>query len=63
MKPYRGRQRKIRRKVFVAAVSQNNVNLFLETVDEALRNREYKDFNDDLNSKGKLSLHKSFCRK
>ena len=39
-----------------------NVNLFLERVDEALRCREYKDFNDGLNSKVKLSLYKSFCK-
>ena len=43
-------------------VEDYNVNLFLETVDEALRNREYTDFNDGLNSKVKLSLYKSFCK-
>ena len=36
--------------------------MFLETVDEALRNREYTDFNDGLNSKVKLSLYKSLCK-
>jgi len=36
--------------------------LFLERVDEALRYREYKDFNDDLKSEVKLSLYKSFCK-
>ena len=36
--------------------------MFLERVDEALRCREYKDFNDGLNSKVKLSLYKSFCK-
>ena len=40
-------------------VEDYKVNLFLETVDEALRNREYTDFNDGLN---KLSLYKSFCK-
>ena len=40
-------------------VEDYNVNLFLETVDEALRNRE---FTDGLNSKVKLSLYKSFCK-
>ena len=39
-----------------------NINLFLDTVDEALRNREYKDFNNGLNSKVKLNLYKSFCK-
>ena len=45
-------------------VEDYNVNLFLETVDEALRNREYTDFKDGLNSKVKLSLYtcKSFCK-
>ena len=36
--------------------------MFLETVDEVLRNREYKDFNDGLNSKVELSLYESFCK-
>ena len=40
-------------------VEDCNVNLFLET---ALRNREYTDFNDGLNTKVKLSLYKSFCK-
>ena len=39
--------------------STSVTNLYLETVDEALRNREYTDFNDGLN---KLSLYKSFCK-
>ena len=39
-----------------------NVNLFLKRVDEALRCREYRDFNDGLNSKVKLSLYMSFCK-
>ena len=39
-----------------------NVNLFIERVDEALRYREYKYFNDGLNSTVKLSLYKSFCK-
>ena len=71
MKPCRGRQRKTWRKVISdlllqlnieILVEDYNVNLFLETVDEALRNREYTDFNDGLNSKVKLSLYKSFCK-
>ena len=53
VKPYRGRQRKTWRKVISELLLQlnidsqaifaedYNVNLFLETVDEALRNREY----------------------
>ena len=40
----------------------DNINLFLDTVDEALRDREYKDFNDSLNTKVKLNLYKSFCK-
>ena len=36
--------------------------MFLERVDEALRCRECRDFNDGLNSKVKLSLYKSFCK-
>ena len=36
--------------------------MFLERVDEALRYREYKEFNDGLNGKVKLSLYKSFCK-
>ena len=68
VKPCRGRQRKTWRKVISDLLLQLNidsqeilvqVNLFLETVDEALRNREYTDFNDGLN---KLSLYKSFCK-
>ena len=43
-------------------MKNTNVNLFLETVDEALRNKEYTDFNDGLNSNVKLSLYKSFCK-
>ena len=70
----RGRQRKTWRKVISELLLQlnldsqeilaedYNVNLFLERVDEALRCREYKDFNDGLNSKVKLSLYKSFCK-
>ena len=58
MKPCRGRQRKTWRKVISELLLQlnldsqeilaedYNVNLFLERVDEALRCREYKDFND-----------------
>ena len=65
VKPCRGRQRKTWRKVISELLLQlnldsqeilaedYNVNLFLE-VDEALRWREYKDFNDGLNSKVKL---------
>ena len=58
MKSCRGRQRKTWRKVISdlllqldsqeILVEDYNVNLFLETVDEALRNREYTDFNDGL---------------
>ena len=74
VKPCRGRQRKTWRKVISELLLQlnldsqeilaedYNVNLFLERVDEALRCREYKDFNDGLNSKVKLSLYKSFCK-
>ena len=74
VKPCRGRQRKTWRKVISDLLLHLNidsqeilaeycyVNLFLETVDEALWNREYKDFNDGLNSKVKLSLYKSFCK-
>ena len=74
MKPCRGRQRKTWRKVISELLLQlnldsqeilaedYNVNLFLERVDAALRCREYKDFNDGLNSKVKLSLYKSFCK-
>ena len=74
MKPCRGRQRKIWRKVISdlllqlnidnqeILVEDYNVNLFLETVDEASRNREYTDFDDGLNSKVNLSLYKSFCK-
>ena len=36
--------------------------MLLERVDEALRYRAYKDFNDGLNSEVKLSLYKSFCK-
>ena len=65
VKPCRGRQRKTWRKVISDLLLQLNidsqeilveVNLFL---DEALRNREYTDFNDGLN---KLSLYESFCK-
>ena len=65
VKPRRGRQRKTWSKVISELLhldSQEipaedyNVNLFLERVDEALRYREYKDFNDSLNSRVKLSL-------
>ena len=68
MKPCRGRQRKTWRKVISELLLQlnlesqeilaenYNVNLFLERVDEALRYREYKDFDDGLNSKVKLTL-------
>ena len=71
MEPCRGRQRKTWRKVISDLLLQlnidsqeilledYNVNLFL---DEALRNREYTDFNDGLNSKVKLSLYKSICK-
>ena len=76
VKPCRGtcRQRKTWRKVIRDVLLQLNIDskeilvedynvyLFLETVDEALRNREYTDFNDGLNSKVKLSLYKSFCK-
>ena len=74
VKPCRGRQRKTWRKVISELLLQlnldsqeilaedYNVNLFLERVDEALRCREYKDFNDGLSSKVKLSLYKSFCK-
>ncbi len=59
--PCRGRQRKTWRKVFSELLllhldSQEilaedyNIYLFLERVDEAFRYREYKDFNDGLNS-------------
>ena len=41
-------------------LAADNINLFLDTVDEALRDREYKDFNDSLNTKVKLNLYKSF---
>ena len=34
----------------------------MDTVGDALRNREYKDFNDGLNSKVKLNLYKSFFK-
>ena len=66
VKPCRGRQRKTWRKVISdlllqlnieILVEDYNVNLFLEIVDEPLRNREYTDFNDGLNSKVKLSLY------
>ena len=62
MKPRRGRQRKTWRKVLTELLMQlnldsqemlaedYNVNLFLERVDEALRYREYKDFNDGYKS-------------
>ena len=43
-------------------LAADNINLFLDTVDEALRDREYKDFNDSLNTKVKLNLYKSFCK-
>ena len=68
MKPFRDRQRKTWRKVISVLLLQlnldsqeilaedYNVGLFLERVDEALRYREYKDINDGLNSKVKLSL-------
>ena len=74
MKPRRGRQRKTWRKVISDLLLQlnidsqemlaedYNVNLFLEIVDETLRKEYYKDFNDGLNSKVKLSLCKSFCK-
>ena len=63
VQPCRGRQRKTWRNVISELLLQlnldsqemlaedYNVNLFLERVDEALRYREYKDFNDGLNSK------------
>ncbi len=72
MKPCRGRQRKTWRKVISELLLQlnldsqeilaedYNVNLFLESVDGALRYREYKDFDYGLNSKAKPSL---FVRK
>ncbi len=75
VKPCRGRQRKTWRKVINDLILQldidseevlaedYNVNSFLDTVDEALESREYKDFNDGLNSKVKLKLYKTFCRK
>ena len=74
VKPWRGRQRKTWRKVISDLLLQlntdsqeilaedYNVNWFLETVDKGLRNKEYKDSNDGLNSKVKLSLYKSFCK-
>ena len=74
VKPCRGRQKKTWRKLISDLLLQlnidsqeilaedYNVNLFLVTVDNALRNRKYKDFNDGLNSKVKLSLYKSFCK-
>ena len=43
-------------------LAADNINLFLDMVDEALRDREYKDFNDSLNTKVKLNLYKSFCK-
>ena len=58
MKPCRGRQRKRWRKVISEMLLQinldsqeilaedYNVNLLLERVDEALKYREYKNFND-----------------
>ena len=67
----RGRQRKTWRKVISELLLQlnldsqeilaedYNVNLFLERIDEPLRYREYKDFNDGLN---KLSFYNSFCK-
>jgi len=36
--------------------------LFLDTVDEALKNREYEEFNCGLDTKVKLDLYKSFCK-
>ena len=60
VKPHRGRQRKTWRKVVSELLLQlnldsqellaedYNVNLFSERVDEALRYREYTDFNDGL---------------
>ena len=74
MKPCRGKQRKTWRKVISELLLQlnvdgqkilaeyYNVNLFLERVDEALRYREYKDFNDGINSKVQLSFYKTFCK-
>ena len=73
VKPCRGRQRKTWMKVINELLLQldldsqevlaaDNINLFLDTVDEALRDREYKDFNDSLNTKVKLNLYKSFCK-
>ena len=40
-----------------------HVNLFLERVDEALRYREYKDFNDGLKFNSTVKLYKSFVMK
>ena len=69
VKPCRGRQRKTWRKVISELLPQlnldsqkilaedYNVNLFLERVDEALRCREYEDYNEVT-----LSIYKSFCK-
>ena len=74
VKPCRGRQRKTWRKVISELLLQlnlesqeilaedYNVNLFLERVDEALRYREYKDFDDGLNSKVKLKSLQVFWK-
>ena len=39
-----------------------NTDSFLDTLDEASRNRECKDFSDGLSSKVKLNWYKSFCK-
>ena len=69
VKPCRGRQRKISELLLPLNLDSQerlaedyNVNLFKERVDEALRCREYRDFNDGLNSKVKLSLCEYFCK-
>ena len=71
MKPRRGRQRKTWRKVISELLNLDSqeilaegykVAFFLERVNEALKYRDYKDFNDGLNSKIKLGLYKSFCK-
>ena len=38
------------------------VHVLWERVDAVLREREYREFNEGLNSKVKLSLYKSFCK-
>ena len=74
VKPCRGRQRKTWRKGISELLLQlnldsqeilaedYNVNAFLERVDAVLREREYREFNEGLNSKVKLSLYRSFCK-